>query len=251
MAFLRIDTFSDQKKFERLIADPISRNDDEGFQKLKLLFQGIALRRTKASVMQELNLPPRRVKVELVKLKRNERHLYDIIKNSGALFISQHKKHSVLQTILKLRQIANHGRDLLPEGLLRSVDRLGMGALLDLASDTCEACGVTIKQNNVEEQLAFVECAHQICTRCSSVTTENTLTGAKCPLCYGDGALGRKNSSRELSQQAKGRPASSYEPSSKVEALLRNLEADRSEASGCNKSRKRYQAMQNHHHLQY
>ncbi|KAK8036956.1 hypothetical protein PG991_001270 [Apiospora marii] len=226
--FLQIDVFSDHKGFKTLIVDPISRNENEGFEKLRSLFQAIALRRTKESVMEELHLPLKSLKEEPVGLDAEERQLYDVVKNSGALFINRHQKHSVLQTLLKLRQIANHGRDLVPAELIQKMDRLGKGALVNLAADACEGCGVTIKQENAEQELASVVCMHQICTACSLTATESTLTGSKCPLCSDDFAsISSKKKSRSRSQQAKEKLTGPYKPSSKVKALLRNLEADR------------------------
>ncbi|KAK7978619.1 hypothetical protein PG988_006109 [Apiospora saccharicola] len=226
--FLRIDIFADPKRFRALILDPVGRNDSEGFQRLKRLFQGIAMRRTKDSVMKELKLPLKSTKEELVALDPEEKQLYDLVKNSGAMFIRRHQKHSALQTILKLRQIANHGRELVPAELIQKVDRLGRGALVDLAADACESCGVTIKQEDAEAKLASVDCWHQICTACCSVTTETTLTGSKCPLCSDNGAsIPSKKKNNCRSQQPKDKSTRPYKPSSKVKALLRNLEADR------------------------
>ncbi|KAK8134780.1 hypothetical protein PG984_006792 [Apiospora sp. TS-2023a] len=228
--FLRIDIFADPKKFKALVVDPVARNDSEGFQRLKRLFQGAALRRTKDSAMKELKLPLKNTKEQLVELDLDERQLYNLFKNSAALFISRHQKHSALQTILKLRQISNHGRDLVPAELIQKVDRLGRGALEDLAADACENCGITIQQEHAEEQLAFVDCMHQICTLCCSATTESTLTGSQCPLCSdNDAPISTKNKNKSRSQQAKDKSTRPYKPSSKVKALLRNLEADRTD----------------------
>ncbi|KAK6835054.1 SNF2 family N-terminal domain-containing protein [Apiospora arundinis] len=228
--FLRVDIFADPKRFKAAVVDPIGRNDSEGFQRLKRLFQGVALRRTKHSVMEELKLPLKNTKEQLVELDPEERQLYDLVKNSGALFIRRHQKHGVLQTILKLRQIANHGRELVPAELIQKVDRLGRGALEDLAADACENCGITIKQEDAEEQLASVDCMHQICTSCCSVTTEITLTAGTCPLCSDNSApIPSKKKNKSRSQQAKDKSTSPYKPSSKVKALLRNLEADRTD----------------------
>lgn len=233
MEFLQVDTFADHKAFKKLIINPMSFNDGNSLQPLKLLFQGIAIRRTKASVMQELDLPPRDLKEELVELEPEERDLYELIMKAGSILMSNKKKHSPMQVILKLRQIANHGRDLLPEEVLRNVDSLGLGALIDLSSNACEACGITVKQENAEEQLASVECAHQICTKCASKTTSQTLMGANCPLCSGD-------SVSTLSKRGKQTSEHCYKPSSKVKMLLNNLESDKTDARDGNKPRKRY-----------
>jgi len=240
--FLRVDSFSNHKDFKKLFVDPISLDDGDGLQRLKRLFQGISLRRTKSSVQQDLKLPTKRHRIEPVELRPDERDLYDMVKKSGAFITSRHRNHNILQIILKLRQISNHGRDLLPADLVNNIDRLRLGTTVDLEGKTCEACSVSIEDGNFERRLESQECAHQICTDCCSMSTKNTLAGTKCPLCFGDGAKGPKKARGR--SQPKSTFTGPYKPSSKVQALLRNLEAERVTAKAdSSKPRKRCEYM--------
>jgi SNF2 family DNA or RNA helicase len=226
MKFLRVEPFCNTADFKRLFVDPIARDDQEGLERLRRLVQGILLRRTKASVMEESMLPKRDQKIEYIQLDQEERALYDLVKRSGTLMIRPDGVvQNALQTILKLRQIPNHGRLLLPADLLRRIDSLIPGESLNMGIKICEACDNTMEGGEWWSSEGL-QCQHQVCAACLLTTTVNVtvLTEVCYPVCSesvsGFWCLG----STSPSTTSWAFPS---RPSSKVKALLRNLEADR------------------------
>lgn len=142
MSFLRIKPFDEKGGFAQYIMSPFKMCDPEVLPKLRLLVSSITLRRLK----DRIDLPTRHD--QLVKLDFNpeERHIYEIfaknandrvnvIVGSRVKALSGKSYVHILQSILRLRLICAHGRDLLNEEDLKVMDGLSQDSAIDLDSD--------------------------------------------------------------------------------------------------------------------
>ncbi|KAI1802019.1 SNF2 family N-terminal domain-containing protein [Daldinia bambusicola] len=209
--FLRIYPFDDPSVFKHTFLAPINQGQQSGWERLRSLIKSIALRRTKASVTSELELPPRTDLIHDVRLNDEEQTLYNSVKRKFALAIeSGGTTMNTFQFILRLRQICNHGGDLLPGDLQ---DWLQSATCSQL--QRCEICSITLDHGD-ELSCQVFSCFHQVCWAClqsNSVCDDSGLP--TCPLC--------NNTSLEEDQNMN---AMRYNPSSKVKALLQNLHND-------------------------
>ncbi|KAG4420889.1 hypothetical protein IFR04_005973 [Cadophora malorum] len=142
MTFLRIKPFDEKGGFAQYIMSPFKMCDPDIIPKLRLLVDSITLRRLK----DRIDLPPRHD--QLVKLDFNpeERAIYEIFaKNANdriKVIVGQREKSlsgksyvHILQSILRLRLICAHGRDLLGEEDLKVMNGLSKDSAIDLDSD--------------------------------------------------------------------------------------------------------------------
>lgn len=225
--FLRVDPFNDPDIFKHTFLAPIYKEQQGGWGRLRSLIKSIALRRTKAAVYTDLSLPPRRDLIHYVHLNDEEQTLYNLVKRGFALAIeSGGAIMNTFQFILRLRQICNHGSDLLP------------GDLQDWLKDAtypqsqgCEICG-KIFDHEDESSYHVFSCFHQVCQVChqsSSVYDDSSYF--TCPLCNDTTIEGDDNI-----RSAKGSKIQPprYHPSSKVKALLQNLQNDHTVAIASN-----------------
>lgn len=199
------------------------------WERLKAFVQCIAIRRTKATIEQEINLPQRKDIVQAVNLDGEERKIYDLIKRNFALSIdSGGTTLNAFTLILRLRQVCNHGRDLLPAHLQRWTDQARLFSDEPLPnSASCELC------NNIPvlrgSSLVVLPCLHQLCQTCTikwddkGDKDQNTV----CPLCEEPFPGAIEKSFGGLDSDSPWQ----YKPSSKVRALITNLNVDRKEAA--------------------
>ncbi|KAH8654000.1 SNF2 family N-terminal domain-containing protein [Tricladium varicosporioides] len=142
MTFLRVKPFHEKGGFAQHIMAPFKMCDPEILPKLRLLVDSITLRRLK----DRIDLPPRHD--HLVKLDFNdeERAIYDIFaKNANdrvKVIVGQREKSlggkayvHILQSILRLRLICAHGRDLLCDEDLQIMNGLSKDSAIELDSD--------------------------------------------------------------------------------------------------------------------
>lgn len=205
--------------------DPINQEDPKGWERLRALFRAISLRRTKAVLESEIALlPPEQITCQ-ISLDEEERRAYGLMKQLFAMAIDSGGGHmNAFQLILRLRQICNHGVGLLPAS---SVEWLKLAAQFGpqapLQAEACESCGAAPQEID-GAVLDGLSCAHQICRACRLEETQEELDGVmalSCPLCRVTTA--RRGLSGQQSLLPNGSP---YRPSSKVRALLRNLDQD-------------------------
>jgi SNF2 family DNA or RNA helicase len=224
--FLRVNPFDNPREFRRVFLEPIDRQDSKGWDRLRSLVQAISLRRTKAALEQEIALPPPQTVTCQVSLDVEERRAYNLVKRRCAMAIdSGGGQINTFQLILRLRQICNHGVDLLPTNLrewLQLTSRFGIH--VPLQPEICESCGLAIQEVD-EAAFEVLSCVHQICRTCRlEARKELDLDGAlglACPMC-------QMTMRRERCEQDSLLPRSvSYRPSSKVRALLQNLDEDK------------------------
>jgi SNF2 family DNA or RNA helicase len=145
MTFLRIRPFDERGGFAQYIMAPFKLCDPEILPKLRLLVDSITLRRLK----DRIDLPPRHDKLVKLNFSQEERMLYDIFAKNAqdrVKVITAQGEHvlggksyvHILQSILRLRLICAHGRELLGEEDLKIMDGLSKDSAIDLDSDDDE-----------------------------------------------------------------------------------------------------------------
>lgn len=154
MAFLRIKPFDERGGFAQYIMAPFKMCDPEILPKLRLLVDSITLRRLK----DRIDLPPRQDKLVKLKFDDEERAIYEIFsknaKDRVKVITGQREKTlggksyvHILQSILRLRLICAHGKDLLGEEDLKVMNGLSKDSAIDLDSDDDDdGPGLTAKQ---------------------------------------------------------------------------------------------------------
>ena len=142
--FLRVKPFSDKGGFSQYILSPFKNADPEILPKLRLLVDTITLRRLK----DRIDLPPRRDQIIRLPFSEEESQLYEWFARDSdkkmRIIAGEQKKSlggktyvHILRTIMRLRLICAHGRELLGEEDLRLVEGFSMNNAIDL-EDTAE-----------------------------------------------------------------------------------------------------------------
>jgi SNF2 family DNA or RNA helicase len=142
MTFLRIKPFDEKGGFAQYIMAPFKMCDPEILPKLRLLVDSITLRRLK----DRIDLPARRDHLVKLNFSPEERAIYEIFaKNANdrvKVIVGQREQNlggksyvHILQSILRLRLICAHGRDLLSEEDLKVMSGLCKDEAIDLDSD--------------------------------------------------------------------------------------------------------------------
>jgi SWI/SNF-related matrix-associated actin-dependent regulator of chromatin subfamily A3 len=236
LAFLRIKPFDQASAFKKFISDPLSRQESSAIPRLQKLVNAVSLRRTKTSVSAELSLTERVDHIESIEFFDDERQLYNFAKSQANDLLRRGNTpsgrcSSILQSILRLRQICNHGIELLPPKL-RSKLQKGLEVTQgtkyhDLDNDCCESCGSEIPDGEFKNLHSRLFCPHVLCVTCSNGVAPPTKSkrskkqkNSACPLCFP-----REPGEESLVIHEKIRP-NNYQPSSKVQALLKNLASE-------------------------
>ena len=233
ISFLRVVPFDDQQYFSQHISHPIKSKNKNGFEKLEKLVRSTSLRRTKITEQIGLDLPPRESMTECVELNEEERNLHEFFKFRASKIIhgdSCSKKYNgrfdnVFLTITNLRKICNHGRRLLSAASLAALSCYGYpGVSFDTsqgpeASSRCDrllTAGETDKSSNSSVRKKQFSGADYL---------ENISGGSICQ------AFSKSDSQQGIdanteSETSKTIQYEAYEPSSKVSALMKNLQLD-------------------------
>jgi SNF2 family DNA or RNA helicase len=216
----------------------MKQNDPVGLQRLRGVLKDIALRRTKEAV--ELALPPREQVNEELELSAEEHQIYELCKNDTVSLIEGVIKGdasgvSVLQSILRQRQICNHGTDLLPSALRSRLERHCIEDTTNSVSVYfCEYCDQEATDDNpVQSPSEF--CLHLICARCLPPSSPGADQEIRCPLC-GDAVENETAGGKRKDKRRKQMSSEEWlqqlnhtytGPSTKVKALIANLQANR------------------------
>lgn len=137
--FLRLKPFDEKRAFAQYILAPCKNADPEILPKLRLLVDSITLRRLK----DRINLPPRHDKIVRLNFSPQEQELYDIFAKNASdrvkVLTSQQEKSlggrayvHILQSILRLRLICAHGRELLGDEDLKLTAGITKDSAIDL-----------------------------------------------------------------------------------------------------------------------
>lgn len=230
LQFLRVYPFDNPSSFTHEIADWIRCGDEKGMKRLRLLVSAICLRRTKDC----LGLPPRKNEIQPVVFNSEEKHLYESCKQSTVEFIELVFKEdgklksfaTVIQLILRLRQICNHGKEMLSAKTLKKIDdymssqgsRESISPLVEIA--LCGMCG-----RKVHDMDSLLPCMHPSCSSCFEEKEMMISKGElECSICAGRDSS-KSNNSPGIGQDQSMPDAIivDYKPSSKVAALVQNL----------------------------
>lgn len=238
LSFLQIAPFHDPSFFNARISNSLKKEPEKALETLRKLVQATSLRRTKDSVFGQLHLPKRHNRTNDIMLDGEERRLYEILKNSYKMILEASTISEVqstpcmFQTILRLRQFCDHGMDLLPRSALAvfedSMDSKLLTEELLKASQTCALCKKTMKDkdSSIDKSEHFLDCGHQLCSRCEKKQQDDTnAVDIACKVCSDIRTPGNLSpfpySSGAMDVDIPCRP------SSKVKALIQNLEAER------------------------
>jgi SNF2 family DNA or RNA helicase len=239
VGFLRVYPFDSPGQFHTNFVCSVQKGNNIGIERLKALVQAISLRRTKKSVFGELGLGPRVERVQSVELNEEEKALYTIVKRSWTYAAGNSRStRNIFQTITKLRQICDHGRELLSPETLAVLDQGYInGERLEAMSkepQPCESCGAAVQDPDSNEIADYLlSCLHLLCNQCFPNNQGGNTEEALCPVCSASGTYDSFPEDEKVtdpfldpSQDAMDIDYS-YRPSSKVLALLQNLRADR------------------------
>lgn len=170
LAFIRLHPFEDRGKFTRHIVEPFKACDPEIVPKLRILVDTITLRRLK----DKIDLPPREDLVIKLDFSEEERSVYEMFaKNaqdrvkvlaggSTGKTLGGNSYIHILKAILRLRLLCAHGKDLLNEDDLASLQGMSADMAIDLddSSDdekpslstrkALEIFGLMVETNNAD-----------------------------------------------------------------------------------------------------
>ncbi|KAI0009724.1 SNF2 family N-terminal domain-containing protein [Xylariaceae sp. FL0662B] len=227
LAFLRLKPFDEKGKFTQFITAPFKVCDPEIVPKLRVLVDSVTLRRLK----DKIDLPPRTDQIIRLDFSPAERKLYSLFEKNAqdkvqVLAAGKEKMIGgktyihILQSILRLRLISAHGRDLLNDADLELVQGMSEESAIDLDSDEedekpalvesrvyeafalmqetngdlCISCqrkigsndGSDIESEREEDVLGYMTtCFHLLCTSCISTWEEEVGNhgSGTCPFC--------------------------------------------------------------------
>lgn len=144
LAFLRLKPFDDKSKFVQHIVTPFKNADPEIVPKLRVLVDTITLRRLK----DKIDLPPRTDELVRLDFTNEEKRIYDLFAqnaqdrvqvlttgNGNDKILGGKTYIHILQSILRLRLICAHGKELLSQEDLSLLQGMTADDAIDLDSD--------------------------------------------------------------------------------------------------------------------
>ena len=232
MAFVRVTPFAEKSSFELWFTSRISENHPEGLRRLKKLVAATCLRRTKETVKDQLELPPRTDEEISIELEETEQRLYSFFKDrapSSANWIfagnargSENHPSNILSLINILRLICNHGEHLLPLSALKAWRERNISVLnwstMPSSDKSCALCKVDIGDLQHSDDVWYESCPHMICSGCK----EGLIDHYCCSICNEPGTPESQLVPSIFTARSNMKPVD-YQPSTKVKALLNNL----------------------------
>jgi len=173
LAFLRLTPFDEKGKFTQFITVPFKMCDPEIVPKLRILVDSITLRRLK----DKINLPPRTDQLVKLDFSPSERKLYQLFEQNAqdkVQVLSADRERMVggrvyihiLQSILRLRLICAHGRDLLNENDLKLVQGMTADSAIDIDSDDEDTKPAVAESRSYEAFALMEETNNDVCLIC-------------------------------------------------------------------------------------
>jgi len=177
LAFLRLKPFDDRSKFLQHIIQPFKVADPEVLTKLRVLIDTITLRRLK----DKISLPERTDEIVYLDFTPEERRIYDWfarsaqervkiltgnVLNQDRLVGGKTMIH-ILRSILQLRLICAHGKDLLSDEDLEQLQGMTADTPIDLDSDDEDKTPVLSENKAYEMFYLMVETGSDNCFRCN------------------------------------------------------------------------------------
>jgi SNF2 family DNA or RNA helicase len=142
LAFIRLKPFDNKATFTQYIVQPFKACDAEIVPKLRVLVDTVTLRRLK----DKIHLPTRTDQIVKLKFSPAEAKLYklfeqqaqdkvEVISRGQDKLIGGRTYIHILQSILRLRLISAHGKELLNDDDLQAVQGMTQESAIDLDSD--------------------------------------------------------------------------------------------------------------------
>lgn len=201
-------------------------------KRFRILVRATCLRQTKATIGTSCHLPERGCRIEELAFSAEEQQLHDFFAercqqlargrgktNSGSLQDGPNGKRNILTLIQFLRQVCDHGQNLLPSSALdawRARDDTPIGwSTMYRCSKICRVCDTVDDELSMSPSEFNVD-QDWVCSDCSNAAEENQLSPNDA------------DSVASTSQtNATGALTRAFVPSTKVMALLKNLRATR------------------------
>ncbi|CAH0015544.1 unnamed protein product [Clonostachys rhizophaga] len=174
LAFLRLYPFDHRGRFTRYIVEPFKALDPEVVPRLRILVDTVTLRRLK----DKINLPPRKDLVVRLEFSPEERAIYDLFAKNAQdrvkVLSGSHDGHvlggntyiHILKAILRLRLLCAHGKDLLNEEDLKSLQGMSADMAIDIDDDNDEK--PALSDAKAHEMFALMqETNNDACIDCS------------------------------------------------------------------------------------
>jgi DNA repair protein RAD5 len=122
-SFLNVEPFNDKRVFTQQVSRPVKAGDITALTKLKTVLGASLLRRTKDTMMAELELPPKRIEIVRLEFPEGAQKVYTTLHTAAKLVFDQLLEHdavlsnysAVLEVLLRLRQCCASERLLPPE----------------------------------------------------------------------------------------------------------------------------------------
>ncbi|KAI0098208.1 SNF2 family N-terminal domain-containing protein [Nemania sp. FL0031] len=173
LAFLRLKPFDEKGKFTQYITAPFKLCDPEIVPKLRVLVDSITLRRLK----DKIDLAPKTEHLVKLDFSPEERRLYQLFEQNaqdkvqvlaagrermvgGKVYIH------ILQSILRLRLICAHGRDLLNDADLEIVQGMTVDSAIDIDSDDEDSKPAIPESRSYEAFALMEETNNDLCISC-------------------------------------------------------------------------------------
>jgi hypothetical protein len=243
LTFLRIYPFASKQSFHYWIIETLRKSHERGIRNLRNLIEATCLRRTKRNIEAELSLPPRIDRVEKVELTARERELYEFFEGGNSHMLAgvfsgsdnefnKPERHNVLRLINFMRRICDHGEQLLPHSALAAWHSrhslfFDWSSRLDLH---VTAAGLLTPESNLDDDTYDIDADLIVDIPNEVLRTDDGLgTRPKATMRLSPTAKEKTPQQSTDSAKIADRMTNGYQPSSKVLALLRNLQLDRSE----------------------
>ncbi|KAL2134783.1 hypothetical protein VTI74DRAFT_10857 [Chaetomium olivicolor] len=178
LAFLRLKPFDEKAKFLQYIIQPFKMADPEIVPKLRVLIDTITIRRLK----DKIHLPSRTDEIVKLEFTPEERKVYEwfarnaeervrVLTGQGIgqdRIMGGKTMIHILRSILQLRLICAHGKDLLSDDDLEELQGMTAETPIDLDSDDEDVVPVLQEKKAYEMLYLMQEGNSDSCFRCSS-----------------------------------------------------------------------------------
>ncbi|EAA32774.1 hypothetical protein GE21DRAFT_6684 [Neurospora crassa] len=183
LAFLRVKPFDEKIKFLQYIIAPFKNADPEIVPKLRVLIDTITLRRLK----DKINLPPRTDEIIRLDFTPEEQRVYDWFAKTAKERVSVLTGQAIgqeriiggktmihiLRSILQLRLICAHGKDLLNEEDLKELQGMTADTAIDIDSDD-DSGQLVLSESKAYEMLYLMQEGNSDnCARCNTKLGSN------------------------------------------------------------------------------
>ena len=233
MAFIRVNPFAEKASFDHWFTSPISKDYSGSLRTLKKLVTATCLRRTKDTVKDQLELPPRTDKEIPIELEESEQRLYDFFKNQASSLATgifggeargnEKTPSNILPLINCLRLICNHGEQLLPVPALKAWREKNIYVLnwstMPSRDKSCTLCKVDISDLQHSDTVWYESCPQVICSDCK----EGLVDDVCCSIRNNTGTPESQLVPSIFTTESDLRQVD-YRPSTKVKALLEYLQ---------------------------